>query len=179
MNSIKSIPLFLFMLFPILSYADILTLIDQSAFQGKVTKIKDCVIIFKTNDAKYLIPAIDIFSIEFEDPNDKIYTEYLKLSDQDPGKCLNGRMDAENFHGKKGGHFILGALFGPFAMIGTAIANPTPDRGKQTYMLSKNKDQFTDPEYLNCYRKKAKGQLIGMEALGWGAWLLLILLFSA
>jgi hypothetical protein len=32
---------------------------------------------------------------------------------------------------------------------------------------SKNKDQFDDPEYLSCYKKKAKGQLTGMEALGW------------
>lgn len=179
MNSKTIKPFFLFVLFPVLAFADILTLIDQSAFQGKVTKIKDCAIIFKTNDDKYLIPAHDIFSIEFEDPNDKIYTDFLKLSDQDPDKCLNGRLDAENFHGKRGGHFILGVLFGPFAMIGTAIANPTPDRGKQTYMLSKNKDLFTDPEYLNCYRKKAKGQLIGMEALGWGALILLVLLFGA
>jgi hypothetical protein len=46
---------------------------------------------------------------------------------------------------------------------------------KQTYMISKNKDQFNDPEYLSCYKKKAQGQLIGMEALGWGAWVLLIL----
>jgi len=84
-------------------------------------------------------------------------------------------LDAENFHGKKGGHFVLGVLFGPFAMIGTALANPKPKKGKDTYMFSENKELFDDPMYLSCYRKKAKGQLIGMEALGWGSWLLLLL----
>jgi hypothetical protein len=42
-------------------------------------------------------------------------------------------------------------------------------------MMSKNKDQFSDPAYLSCYKKKAKGQLIGMEGLGWAAWVLLLL----
>ena len=81
-------------------------------------------------------------------------------------------------YSKKVGHFFLGVLFGPFAMIGTALANPTPEKGKLTYMLSKNKDQFSDPQYLSCYKKKAKGQLIGMEASGWGAWIVLVLVSS-
>ena len=97
------------------------------------------------------------------------------MSFEDPNNCLSGRLDAENYHGKKGGHFVLGVLFGPFAMIGTALADPTPAKGKQTYMMSENKDQFNDPEYLSCYKKKAKGQLIGAEAAGWGAWILLLL----
>ncbi|MDO9615988.1 MAG: hypothetical protein Q7J86_15885 [Bacteroidota bacterium] len=101
--------------------------------------------------------------------------EYLKMADGDPNKCMNGRVDADNYHGKKGGHFVLGVLFGPFAMIGTALSNPTPEKGSNTFVMSKNKDQFSDPEYLSCYRSKAKGQLIGMEALGWGAWILLLL----
>ena len=41
---------------------------------------------------------------------------------------------------------------------------------------SKNKEDFDDPEYLSCYKKKAKGQLLGMEGIGWGAWILLVLL---
>jgi hypothetical protein len=45
-------------------------------------------------------------------------------------------------------------------------------------MLSKNKDKFNDPEYLSCYKHKAKGQLIRMEALGWGAWLLFVVIAS-
>ncbi len=163
-------------LFAIASFAgDILTLNNEMVFEGKVTKIKDCSVVFKADGNKYIVPASEILSLQFENSEDKVYTEYLKIADGDPSKCLNGRLDAENYHGKKGGHFVLGVLFGPFAMIGTALANPTPEKGKQTYMMSKNKDQFSDLEYLSCYKSKAKGQLIGAEALGWCAWLLFAL----
>jgi hypothetical protein len=151
-----------------------LTLNNEMVFIGKVTKIKDCEVVFRADGKKYVVPASDIFSIQFENVEDKIYTDYIKLAEVDPNKCLNGRLDAETYHGKKGGHFALGVLFGPFAMIGTALSNPTPEKGKQTYMMSKNKEEFSDPEYLSCYKKKAKGQLVGMEALGMVAWILLI-----
>jgi hypothetical protein len=145
-------------------------------FEGKVTKIKDCSVIFKSDGKRFIVPSSEIFSLKFEDTADKVYTEYMEMAAGEPNKCLNARLDAENYHGKNGGHFALGILFGPFAMIGTALSNPTPERGKQTYMMSKNKEQFSDPEYLSCYKKKAKGQLIGMEAIGWGSWILLLLI---
>jgi hypothetical protein len=164
-------------LFAIASYAgDILTLNNEMVFQGKITKIKDCAVVFKADGKKFIIPSSEIFSIQFENTADEVYTEYMKMSNGDANKCLNGSLDAENYHGKSGGHFALGVLFGPFAMIGTALSNPTPNRGKQTLMMSKNKDLFSDPEYLSCYKKKAKGQLITMEALGWASWILLILI---
>ncbi|MFT4757499.1 MAG: hypothetical protein ACI91R_002153 [Vicingaceae bacterium] len=160
------------------SYAgDVLTLNNEKVFEGKVKRIKDCSVVFKADGQKYEIPASEIFSMRFEDTEDKVYTNYLELLENNGNnKCLNGQLDAENFHGKKGGHFVLGFLFGPFAMIGTALAIPTPYKGKQTYMMSKHKDEFSDAEYLSCYKKKAKGQLIGMEALGWGTWILLLLI---
>lgn len=159
----------------VLFAGDILTLNNEMTFEGKVTKIKDCAVVFKAAGEKYIVPVTEIFSIEFENTEDKIYKEYMEMSDEDPSKCLLGKLDAENYHGKKGGHFFLGVLFGPLAMIGTAMASPTPDKGRQTYMLSKNKDKFNDLEYLSCYKKKAKGQLIGMEALGWAAWIVVVL----
>lgn len=166
-------------LFAIASYAgDILTLNNQMVFEGKVSKIKNCAVVFKADGKKFIVPSSEIFSLQFENTEDKVYTDYIEMADGDPNKCLNGRLDAENYHGKKGGHFVLGFLFGPFAMIGTALSNPTPERGKQTYMMSKNKEQFSDPEYLSCYKKKAKGQLIGMEGLGWGFWILLFLVLQ-
>ncbi len=165
-------------LFAVASFAgDILTLNNEMVFEGKVTKIKECAVVFKANGHRYIVPASEIFSLQFENSEDKVYTDYMQMEYGDPNKCLNGRLDAENYHGKRGSHFVLGVLFGPFAMIGTALSNPTPDRGKQTYMMSRNKEQFSDPEYLSCYTKKAKGQLIGIEALGWGAWILFILAF--
>lgn len=172
----KKILTFAAVLFAITSFAgDILTLNNEMVFEGKITKIKDCDIEFKSEGTKYVVPSSDVYSIQFEDVEDKVYTDYMKTMDNNPNKCLDGRLDAEHYHGKKAGHFVLGVLFGPFAMIGTALSNPTPERGKQTYMMSENKDKFSDPVYLSCYKKKAKGQLIGMEALGWGTWILLLL----
>lgn len=157
---------------------DILKLNNEQQFEGKVKRIKDCSVIFKADGQKYEIPASEIFSLQFENTDDKVYTNYLKMLGQDPNLCMQGRLDAENYHGKKGGHLVLGFLFGPFAMLGTALANPTPDKGKRTYMMSKNKEKFNDLEYLSCYKKKAKGQLIGMEAIGWGIYILLFLVLS-
>ena len=154
---------------------DILTLNNAMVFDGKILKIEECSLVFKAKGKKYIIPASDIFSIQFEDTENKIYKEYIKMSEADPNKCLNGKLDAESYHGKKGRHFALGVLFGPFAMIGTALANPTPEKGKQTYLMSKNKDQFSDLEYLNCYKTSAKRQLLKMEGLGWCTWILLVL----
>ncbi|MDR2911227.1 MAG: hypothetical protein LBV47_07700 [Bacteroidales bacterium] len=155
--------------------ADMLTLTNEMVFNGKITRIKNCMVTFRASDGnKYTIPANDIFSIQFEDMNDKVYTNYMQ--DMNSDKCMKGTLDAEYYHGKKGGHFVLGVLFGPFAMIGTAVSNPSPWKGKYTYMMSENKDNFNDLEYLSCYKKKAKGQLIGMEGLGWVTWILLVVI---
>ena len=119
-------------------------------FEGKITRIKNCTIVFKAEGSTYHIPASEIFSLQFENIEDKVYTSYLKLAVADPNKCFSGRLDAGNYHSRKGQHFTLGLLFGPFAMIGTAISNPTPQRGVNTVLLSENSNQFNDPEYLSC-----------------------------
>ena len=70
----------------------------------------------------------------------------------------------------KGEHFFLGLAFGPLAVIGTAIlAKPSPHNVdyKNKVGISQNKDQFSDPEYLMCYKKEAKKRLIGRECAGW------------
>ena len=149
------------MLYVNLSETDILSLNNQMVFSGKVLKIKNCMIVFKAQGTKYLVPASDIFSIQFGNVKDKVYVDYLKLQNEDSNKCLNGKLDAENYHGKETGHFVLGLLFGPFAIIGTAISNPTPVKGKHTLTMSQNKDQFNDPSYLSCYKKTVKGKPIG------------------
>lgn len=159
-----------------LSFAsDIITLTNDSTFIGKVKRIKKCTVVFEVDNEKYDIPASDIYSIQFGDTTDAVYRKHLELLQDDPNACLNGINDAINFHGKKGGHVLLGFLFGPFAMIGTALANPSPYKGQETPYASKNSALFTDPAYLKCYKKKAKGQLIGMEALGWGIWIVIVL----
>lgn len=159
---------------------DIITLSNNKKFDGEVTKIKNCVVTFKaTDNKKYHIPADSIISIEFENVESKIYTEYMADSNDNADKCLKGRMDADAFHGKAGKHIILGVLFGPFTLIGAAIANPNPLDGKETPVMSKNSDLFQDPAYLSCYKKKAKGKNIGNAAAGWSIWLLFLIIAAA
>ena len=74
---------------------------------------------------------------------------------------------------------MLGGLFGPFAKVGAAIATPRPMNGKGTVGLSENKDLFDDPLYLKCYAKKARGKNVGNTALGWGAWLIFVLIANS
>ena len=157
---------------------DILILKNQQKFEVKIKKIKDCAVVFKIGRDKYTIPADEIHAIEFENTQDKVYTDYLQRLSTTENLCLKARHDATNFHGKKVGHFFLGVLFGPFAIIGTALANPTPYSSSNTLLLSSNKDYFSNPEYLICYRKRAKGSLITMEALGYFSYLMVYLMLS-
>ncbi len=157
---------------------DIITLHNDQVFTGKVTKIKNCLITFRTGGSKYKIPAEDIHSIAFADQQDKIYLDYLEELRVDPSKCVNGRLDALNYHGKKSSHIAMGFLFGPFAMLGTALSDPTPQKGQLTTKMSENPELFSDPEYLSCYRKKAKGRLLGAESIGFGISLLMILMIT-
>lgn len=154
--------------------ADVITLNNQMVFSGKIKSIKNCTVNFKTAGQIYEIPADEIFTVEFEDPNNRILRNYQELNDAD--KCLKARADADMYHGKAGLHVALGVLFGPFAVIGAAVGNPKPEKGNDTYIMSKNREMFSDPAYLTCYKKKAKGQNVGNTALGWAAWILLLAL---
>lgn len=155
---------------------DVVTLNNQMMFEGKILRIDDCELVFRSGMKRHYIPAEDIYSIQFRDVNSKIYQEYLNNQQGASDKCFMGRTDAQNFHGKEVGHFVLGMLFGPFAMIGTAISNPTPEKGSNTYAKSQNREHFSDPAYLECYRKKVKRKNIGIQAAGWGTWILILLL---
>jgi len=157
--------------------SDVVVLMNDMKFIGKVKKISNCEVKFKTDEGTYWIPANHIYSVEFGDPTDKVYNEYMQLDNSD--KCLKGTQDAQNFHGKAGGHIILGVLFGPFAVIGAAVASPTPYKGKNTVSMSQNSELFNDPAYLQCYKKKAKGRNVGNAVIGWGIWILAVLVAGA
>ncbi|MCK4346655.1 MAG: hypothetical protein KAX05_15330 [Bacteroidales bacterium] len=167
----KLIPIIFTILIAIPVFAgDVVTLTNNKSFYGKVKKIENTTVKFKADGKTYFIPADDIYSIVFENENDKVLQAYLLLDDRE--KCFKGGQDASLFHGKAVGHFVLGAIFGPFAVVGAAIANPTPDRGSKTFMMSKNRDLFDDPAYLECYIRKAKGKNVIHTAIGWATWVI-------
>ena len=146
---------------------DTLTLNNHKVFEGKIVKIKDRTVTFKSQNVKFEIPANQIHSLQFEDVDTRIYRRYLKLEDNDPSNCLKGGSDADMLHGKNGKHFALGLIFGPFAVLGTALSYPTPEDGKETIARSKNQELFSDVEYLSCYKKKVKIKLVTNAAIGW------------
>lgn len=164
-------------LFSGISFAgDILTLTNQMTFEGKVIKIKPCEVVFKAAGEKFTIPSEDIFSIQFESVTDKAYVDYMQYAERIPEACMKGADDAAMYHGKGLSHFALGFLFGPFAMIGTAIARPDPITGTRTFRKSQNHELFSDPDYLKCYRRKAKAGNLAMEGIGWGTWIFVVLI---
>jgi len=147
---------------------DVLILNNGMIFSVEILKVKNCVVIAKSENKKYFVPADEIKYLHFADTTSKANKE----RELDINTCLLGTQDADLYHGKGGGHFALGAFFGVFSLIGTLNANPDPYNGRYTGLRSKNKEYFNDPEYLACYRKKAKAKLLGAEALGWSAFLL-------
>ncbi|MDO9615987.1 MAG: hypothetical protein Q7J86_15880 [Bacteroidota bacterium] len=51
-------------LFAIACFAgDILTLNNEMTFEGKVSSIKNCAVVFKSEGNKYIVPATEIHSI--------------------------------------------------------------------------------------------------------------------
>lgn len=157
--------------------ADVLVLLNQMKFEGEIRKIKKCEVLFTaSNGERCSIPAADIQEIHFENPDSPILQDFLSLSEGGAEACLSGQMDAENHHGKAGMHVVLGVLFGPFAVLGAAVSKPTPSTGKNTLAMSSNKDLFSDPAYLNCYTKKARGQNVTNALIGWFAWILLVII---
>lgn len=153
---------------------DILTLKNNMHFKGTVLSVNDSLLFFNVERNVYEIPLQDISIVTIQDTSSTAFSDLKALTKDDP--CFAGQVDANRFHGKKGVHFVLGALFGPFAMIGTALCTPTPADGKDTYLMSENQDYFTDSAYLNCYVKAARRQMIKWDAIGWGCWVLLSLL---
>lgn len=176
----KKLIIFLFVVISVaVSAEDVLGLKNQMAFKGCIVGIEDSTIIFNAENEDYYVPFSDISFLLMEDSTKEIYSalQHLDVSDTNVNICQLAQVDADMYHGKKFGHFCLGVLFGPFSIIGTALSSPTPFKGSETPFLSQNSQYFSDPVYLSCYKKKAKGQLIGAEAIGWATWILLVLLF--
>ena len=148
------------------------------SFEGRVVKVKSCFLVFKTTAGRFNVPMADVQLVDFADENIRLKKQFNAYQ-QDPESCAKGIQDASDLHGKGGLHFALGVLFGPFAVIGAAVAGPTPASGKNTALASNNKALFSDPEYLHCYKKKARGKNVGNAAIGWGAITVVLLLVGS
>jgi len=183
---------------------DIITLRNGNEIQAFVQNISEIEVKYKRSDnpngPNYTLKKSDIFMIRYANgsrdvftdkisthavettsapvvvqPSVQSMTEWVNEGYQDA--CFQGSSDAKEYHGKIGAHIALGFLFGPLAIIGTAVSNPTPEKGKDiySYALLENDELFSNPTYRKCYRKQAKRQLIGWECLGCAFWCLFAL----
>jgi hypothetical protein len=156
------------------SSKDILTLVNKAdgtpgrSFEGIIKKINGCEVVFEAEGGKYLVPAYEIYSLTFADSTSPILIRYLKMPLDD--RCMKGTMDAQMYHSSSGS-FWLGMLFGPFAVIGAALGNPTLS---DAAYISPNRELFSDPVYLYCYSQAARKKNVQNAALGWGTWVLLV-----
>ena len=122
--------------------------------------------------------ASDEFMAYNANIKEALHDQYNKMTTRDADYCLLGEQDAELYHGKQGRFFTLGIFFGPFALLGSALTNPVPEKGAYTMEKSINKEHIHNPDYRKCYRGKAKRNHAKYAAMGWGSWLLLSLLIS-
>ncbi|MCI4667167.1 MAG: hypothetical protein MRZ79_03335 [Bacteroidia bacterium] len=135
---------------------DIIELNNEKVFKGKIMKIKDCMVDFKAEGQRYLIPAADIKELYFANPYSSAARKFYKRGKDDNQKCILGATDAEAYHGGGSLYFVLGFLFLFFAFIGPVLFAPKPQNSFNTKTYSKNKQLFDDPIYLDCYKKAAR-----------------------
>jgi hypothetical protein len=163
MKKLYSLTIIFFLCFA-LQAADVVSLKNQQKFEGKITKITTNSLEFKAARNCYEIPLTEIEAIAFSNANNPILIALLDDS-LTVDNCMKGRKDAKMYHNKLSNHFVLGAAF-PYIMIYTAIHQPSPHKGKYTSKLSDNKNLFNDPDYLSCYQKQAKKQMLIAEGSG-------------
>lgn len=118
-----------------------------------------------------VLHADDVALIELDAANIEVIEKInVQIDPRNPlASCEMGKADANAFHNRGFGNFALGFFFGPFGVLGTAIGAPrSPD-----YVKIPVKENLSDPAYLKCYRKRARGKNVLHAAAGWAGILLL------
>ncbi len=95
----------------------------------------------------------------------------------DTNKFYLGVKDANMFYRKNFIHGLIGFSFGLFGILLIALlSRPTPFKSSRTLQNSKNKDLFTDREYLQGYKKEARKKNLSAAIIGWIMWVILFLI---
>jgi hypothetical protein len=153
---------------------DVVVLKDGHLFRGDVEHVYNCAIRFAVGDAAYEIPAQDIAEVYFGNPESRAARRMTEVI-ADADACFTGKTDAEH-HGHGVGHFATGFLFGPFGVIGCAVAKRTPYKSNSPELITVNQSMWSDPAYLACYNKGARSKAVTTSALGWATWILILIL---
>lgn len=77
--------------------------------------------------------------------------------------CNAGKSDAENYHKRAFGNFTLGLVFGVTGVIGVAAGEP---KMPSPLITKRDPNIMMNPYYLECYRRRAKGNNVENAVLG-------------
>ena len=98
----------------------------------------------------------------------------VNFQDSYASDFAKGQMDGKAFVKNTAGNMILGLFTGLIGVGVVALAsNQTPSFEA---MAGPNKDIVGNPGYREGYKKGAKGKAIGHTSIGFGIWIVLILL---
>lgn len=75
--------------------------------------------------------------------------------------CLQGEQDANLYHKRSGGNFLLGFGFGLIGVGFAAIGDV-----KSPSLVYVSQDKINDPTYMSCYKKSAKSKNVTNAFLG-------------
>ena len=160
------------------AFADIVT-IDGHSYDVEITKIKRNKVHFNLGMDKYVVPISKIDMLYLEETNASFAENAEELNqiaaEEDP--CLAGTMDAQT-RGKTAVNVLGGMFFGPFALIHKALKDFHPSKDYATVAAAGHKELMDNPNYIQCYRKKAQTKALTETAGGWATWILLVLMTS-
>lgn len=159
-------------------FADIVT-IDGRQYNVEINRIQPKKVLFTFGNDTYVVPMNKIDMIYLEGSNSTFAksAEVLNQIVSEGNPCLLGTTDAQS-RGKTTVNVIGGVLFGPFALIHKALKDFHPMKDIETITVSGNKDLVDNPNYIQCYRKKAKTKALTETAGGWATWILIVLMTS-
>lgn len=160
---------FLLLLSVCLSFAaqaDFIQLTNGDLFEGKVLKVYEGELLFKTEAGTYFIPQQDLQCVNLDHRSkrkEKALDDMFATPAEDT--CSRGSV-AGGMHGHGFGQFCAG-FFGSLIGVGIVmIVDKTPSKSKNLLMVADDRDVWTDPSYLACYDKAAKKKALTNSGLG-------------
>lgn len=174
----KKIFFLMLLFFSVNMFADIVT-IDGRQYNVEINRIQRNKVLFTLGNDAYVVPMGKIDMIYLDGANSTFAksAEVLNQIVSKENPCLLGTTDAQS-RGKTTVNVIGGMLFGPFALIHKALKDFHPMKDIETVAVSSNRDLVDNPNYIQCYRKKARTKALTETAGGWATWILIALMSS-
>lgn len=145
--------------------ADFVQLKNGKLFEGKVVRVFESELAFKTSVGTFFIPGSDLQCVNIEKIRPKQERALASMFASSADACSRGT-SAGTMHGHGFGQFCAG-FFGSLLGVGIVmLVDKTPAKSKNLIMVATDDDVWTDPGYLMCYNKAAKSKALINSGLG-------------